>query len=55
MKTGSRVDLKPGEYVVTVVTTEPVLPSHYASAQTSDLRVTVAPGKNRIDLPLWIG
>lgn len=63
VKSGDRPGLKPGDYVVTVTKTtipEPgsgkavtlLTPSQYASPKTSDLKVSVTAGSNRIPLEL---
>jgi hypothetical protein len=62
LRTGDQEGLKPGEYTVTVVATGPppndkdppplLTPPKYSSAQTSDLKKTVAPGGNTISLEL---
>jgi hypothetical protein len=65
LKTGSRKGLAPGEYIVTIVAIrvgasesdelaagERLTPERYARTETSDLRRTVKPGKNDIDLAL---
>jgi hypothetical protein len=60
--TGDSGGLAAGEYVVTVVATTPpqpgfsfgklLTPTRYNNKQTSDLKFTVTPGRNTIDLPL---
>ena len=66
LSTGSDSGIIPGEYIVTVVGTEPlppnmelesqppppITPARYASRDESDLRRTVTKGANKIDLPL---
>jgi hypothetical protein len=65
---GSGAGLPPGEYVVTVVANEPMVPSkdprmapspgrritpeRYATKEKSDLRHTVTPGSNTVHLAL---
>jgi hypothetical protein len=61
--TGEREGLPPGDYIVTVMRTSdpadtadsvPLLltPARYADVKRSDLRYTVKPGSNRINLEL---
>lgn len=66
IQTGKSRGLVAGEYVVTVVATEPmtpalaaslgmprqITPERYASPATSDLRCTVVPGANTLDCAL---
>ena len=65
LKTGAKEGLTPGEYIATVVairlastpreeevTGQRLTPQRYGTPEESDLRVTVEPGKNRIDLSL---
>lgn len=68
VQTNNRVGLSPGDYVITAVALEPseppssplampspgkpLAPRRYASVDSSDLRHTVEPGPNRIDLKL---
>ena len=62
LRTGSEEGAKPGDYIVTVVATgtppasdkpPPLLtPAKYADKSTSDLKHTVKPGENTINLPL---
>lgn len=64
LHTGAEEGLAPGEYVVTVVATAPppdphsevvgklLTPVRYGNLDQTDLRFTIEPGTNRIDLPL---
>ena len=64
VKIGSDDGLPPGEYIVTVVSMTPppegvsrelgelLTPQRYGQQQSSDLKFTVEPGKNVIDLEL---
>ena len=66
IRTGKRLGLVAGEYVATVVATEPmtpklaagmekpkqITPARYANTTTTDLRCTVKPGANNIDFAL---
>lgn len=62
ISTGANKGLVAGKYVVTVVATTPptsslefgnlLVPERYGSLQQTPLRVTVIPGKNRINLDL---
>ena len=64
LHTGAEQGLAAGEYVVTVVATAPppnphsevvgklLTPARYGSFDQTDLRFTVEPGRNKIDLPL---
>jgi len=65
LRTGRETGLAAGEYVVTVVASEPppstgfdetpgklLTPERYGKLETTDLRFTVNRGANRIDLPL---
>ncbi|MCX7425341.1 MAG: hypothetical protein NTW96_06910 [Planctomycetia bacterium] len=67
LKTGSTRGIRSGKYVVTVVATGPsrepppgsppmpgplLTPTRYGTKQRSDLRFTIEPGTNRIDIPM---
>lgn len=67
LKTGDTQGLRSGSYVVTVVATGPgpkpkpgesplpgplLTPTQYGTRQRSDLRFTIVPGPNQIDVPL---
>jgi len=62
ISTGANKGLVAGKYVVTVVATTPptsslefgklLVPERYGSLQQTPIRVTVVPGKNRINLEL---
>ncbi len=62
LRTGNEDGAKPGEYVVTVVATgtppsndqpPPLLtPAKYSDKSTSDLKKTITPGANTVDLSL---
>jgi len=67
LKTGSTQGIRSGKYLVTVVATGParepppgsppmpgplLTPTRYGTKERSDLRFTIEPGTNRIDIPL---
>jgi hypothetical protein len=67
LKTGSTQGIRSGKYTVTVVATGPspkpapgsppmpgplLTPTRYGTKQRSDLRFTIEPGTNRIDIPM---